>query len=137
MALGLRRATLQRVATAKLEDAVLLLAHQRFSNAHYLAGFAVEIGIKAVIAARFQAETIPDKNFVFDLYSHDIAKLIKLAGLSQELRSKEESDSSFAAQWAIVCEWKPDLRYDSSDAISSQLMINATQDVIEWIKKFW
>lgn len=61
MGLGLKRADLRANAQAKLDDAIFLLQHKRFSNAYYLAGYAVEIGLKACIAAQIAAETIPDK----------------------------------------------------------------------------
>ena len=40
---GLKREDLQANAQAKLDDAVILLQQGRFSNAYYLAGYAVEI----------------------------------------------------------------------------------------------
>ncbi len=48
------------LAAAKCEDATLLLAHARFSSAYYLAGYALELALKACIAKQFAAEVIPD-----------------------------------------------------------------------------
>lgn len=134
MAFGLKCATLKTIAQSKLDDADLLLQHHRFSNAYYLAGYAVEISLKAVIAKRFEAETIPDRNFVTALYTHEPPKLINLSGLKGQL---DAADDNFKAHWAIVCEWKPDIRYESSDAISAQIMLNSTREVMKWIKAYW
>src|SRR5258708_26287810 len=85
MPLGMRRAVLQAIAQAKLDDALLLFQHRRFSNAYYLAGYAVEIGLKACIAKQISAETIPDKAFINDIFKHGLRELIGVAGLSAEL----------------------------------------------------
>jgi hypothetical protein len=64
MPYGLKRTDLQALARAKFNDAELLFQHGRFSNAYYLAGYTIEIGLKACIAAQVSAETIPDKAFL-------------------------------------------------------------------------
>ena len=48
MGLGLRRADLRRLAEEKLADAELLLAHHRYANSYYLAGYAIEIALKGL-----------------------------------------------------------------------------------------
>jgi len=62
MGTGYKRADLRANAQAKLDDAELLLENKKFANAYYLAGYAVEIGLKACIAAHISAETIPVRN---------------------------------------------------------------------------
>lgn len=141
MLVGLKRATLQSLAEAKLNDAKLLFQNGRFSNAYYLAGYAIEIGLKACIASQFSAETIPDKSFVNEIYSHDIQKLAKLAGLSTELQKQSDNDVNFGANWALVAQWSEGTRYESIDSITAQAFFAAIEDqpsgVFQWIKKFW
>ncbi len=141
MGLGHKRADLRAVAQAKLDDAVLLLRHGRHSNAYYLAGYAIEIGLKACIAAQFTAETIPDKNFVNDIFRHDLRKLVGLAGLTSELKRQQDADDVFSANWTTVCEWLPEARYQSIDPTTSQFMITAVvherSGVLPWIKQHW
>jgi hypothetical protein len=120
MGLG-QRADLRANAQAKLDDATILLQNERFSNAYYLAGYAVEMALKACIAIQFSADTIPDKSFVNDVYSHDLQKLIKLAGLSAELHKQEIKDINFAANWALVAQWSESARYDSTDSMTAKL----------------
>ncbi|TQX91829.1 MULTISPECIES: DNA-binding protein [unclassified Rhizobium] len=138
---AVRRDDLQRVAQAKINDAQLLLAHRRASNAYYLAGYAVEIGLKACIAKQISAETIPELNFVRSIYDHDLQKLIRVAGLSAELKQAQDADKDFAVNWAIVCEWKPDDRYGLKDLGTAQVMIAAVMDetggVLPWIRERW
>lgn len=87
MSLGLTRADLQANAQAKLDDAILLLKQGRYSNAYYLAGYAVEIGLKACIAAQITAETIPAKEFIKGILNHEFTGLVGLAGLKWTSRS--------------------------------------------------
>jgi hypothetical protein len=137
----LRRAELQLVAQAKIDDAILLLANGRASNAYYLAGYAIEIGLKACIAKQIAADTVPDLSFIKSIYDHDLQRLVRVAGLSAQLKQKQDSDSDFAANWAIVCEWSPEDRYGLTDLGSAQLIIAAVTDptkgVLPWIKALW
>ncbi len=137
----MRRTDLQSGAIAKIDDAVLLLSNGRYSNAYYLAGYAVELGIKACIAKQVIADTIPDRDFFSRIFSHDSLKLIGLAGLAKELKDAQNSSVAFAANWAISAEWRPDTRYESITAMNAQLLIQAISDdtdgVLPWIKRYW
>ena len=141
MSIGLKRVDLQALAQAKIDDAILLLEKKRFSNAYYLAGYAVELALKACIAKQMAAEVIPDKTFVNSIYNHRLRDLIGTAGLTNELKKAEDTNSNFGASWAIVSEWNPELRYETKDGLSAQLLIAAIMDpqagVLSWIKKYW
>lgn len=137
----MHRANLQIVAEAKLEDAKFLLQHERASNAYYLAGYAVEIGLKACITKQIVSETIPDLVFIKSIYSHNIRELAKVAGLTSQLVSKQTSASDFATNWAIVCEWGPTDRYNLIRQDDATLLISAIDEpqhgVLPWIKAHW
>jgi HEPN domain-containing protein len=138
---GLKRSDLQAYAQSKIDDAALLLANRRYSNAYYLAGYAVELGLKACIAAQVSAETLPDKSFVRNILQHDFRILIGLAGLAGALKDQEDRDASFATNWAIAAQWVPDARYEAFDPMSAQLLVQAIGDpnsgVLQWIKTHW
>ncbi|HJW40900.1 MAG TPA: hypothetical protein VJ476_06700 [Rhizomicrobium sp.] len=141
MGLGLKRSDLQAVAQCKLDDAATLLQHNRYSNAYYLAGYAVEIGLKACIARQMTAETIPDKALIKKILNHDFSTLIGLAGLAQPLKDHQDGDATFATYWGIVGEWEPDIRYEPVEQMSAQLLVQAVGDpksgVLTWIKTHW
>ena len=141
MGSGYKRADLQAIAQAKLDDALNLLKNGRFSNAYYLSGYAVEIGLKACVAAQISADTIPDPDLMKNVLNHDFKKLVGLAGLQTELRLAESSDPRFHAYWGIVSDWSPESRYENCDPMTAQLMVeavgNSTSGVLKWIKKFW
>jgi HEPN domain-containing protein len=141
LGVGHKREDLRARAQANLDDAVLLFENSRFTNSYYLAGYAVELGLKACIAAQVSAETIPDKEFIKKILKHEFGVLVGLAGLAEELKSAQDSDEDFAANWAIASEREPDSRYESIDAVTSQLLIEAISDpesgVLKWIKAHW
>lgn len=141
MGLGSKRTDLQANAQAKIDDACILLQNGRYSNAYYLAGYAVELGLKACIAVQINAETIPDKAFIKKIFDHKFSILIGLAGLVKELKDQEDKDPVFGSNWAIVSEWSPDARYEPRDITSAQSIITAIahpeSGVLQWIKTHW
>ena len=98
----MRRPDLQLLAKAKIDDARLLVAHHRAGNAYYLAGYAVELGLKACIARQVLAEVIPDRRFLSAVYDHDLERLVVAADLSDRFAERRRNDPSFAASWVIV-----------------------------------
>ena len=141
MSNGYSRGDLQAHALRKLEDARTLLAEHSPSNAYYLTGYVVELGLKACIARNIVAETVPAKEVLKGFLEHNYIKLVGLAGLTGELRSEQDADPTFSAYWALVMEWSPDARYEAQDTMSAQTMLQAVDDpdsgVLTWIRKHW
>ena len=138
---GYKREDLQANAQAKLDDAITLFENKRYSNAYYLTGYSVEIGLKACIAAQISAETIPEKEFIKRFLDHNFMNLIGLAGLAVELKEQQDRDEVFSANWAVASEWQPDSRYEPWNAGAAHLIISAVADpdsgVLPWIKTHW
>lgn len=138
---GQKRTHLQAISQAKIDDAIILLKNKRYSNAYYLSGYAVEIGLKACISRQIIAGTIPDKEFLKKIFSHNFKELVGLAGLLGSLNDAEKRDKVFAEYWAISCQWVPDSRYEDTDRMSSQQLVQAIADensgVLKWIKAHW
>jgi HEPN domain-containing protein len=142
MANGYRRVDLQTLAMAKLQDAKVLLDAGSYSNAYYIAGYSIELALKACISRQIQSETLPDPKFIREVYAgHDLTKLVKLAGLGRAHKDRQDSSPDFAASWAIVVEWSPDTRYIHTDKYSAQVLIEAIQNpengVLPWIRNYW
>ena len=134
------RAELQFLAQSKADDAALLFAHARYANAYYLAGYAIEIALKACIANQFQQHVMPDKDMLRDLFVHDLNKLVTLAGLRGALSDKRRLDE-FDANWTILEAWRPESRYEIVQEAQSRAMIEAVTNeengVLTWIKANW
>jgi HEPN domain-containing protein len=135
------RADLQKLADEKLSDAQILFNAKSWSNAYYLAGYTVELAIKACIAKSFKADTIPDKALVDKTYSHELQKLIGTAGLTAELQKQEQANQDFRTAWALVNQWSPADRYTENSEQDAKELIeaisHATHGVLPWIKIRW
>ncbi len=139
--MALTRDLLRSLAETRLSDATLLLDEGRHSSAYYLAGYAVELGLKACISRQIDKDTIPDVEILRNVLKHDVRTLVGLAGLGAELEAEKARSPGFTVNWALVAEWRTESRYEIVDATSARLMVDAiahVQDgVLPWIRKFW
>ena len=68
----------QQLADVRIDEAAVLLVRGKSDGAYYLAGYAVECGLKACIAKLTNQHDFPPKpRSIHDYYSHDIEKLVK------------------------------------------------------------
>jgi hypothetical protein len=136
----LPRTTLQHLTTAKVNDARLLFDNKRYSNAYYLYGYGIELGLKACIARQVAAETIPDKAILTRFLTHKLGDLVSLAGLKTLLDDRSK-DAQFTTRWAVVSEWSEETRYDVVDSVLATAMHDAVEHpiygVMEWLKQHW
>jgi hypothetical protein len=137
----LTRADLQKLATVRLDDALLLLQSNRPSSAYYLAGYAIELGLKACISRLVLTDTIPDKGFINAVYTHKLDSLISIAGLRPQFDIDTRADSQFAASWAIASNWSEESRYEVWDSVAAATLLNAVHEpnhgVFRWVKQHW
>ena len=133
-----KRADLQRLAEERAAEAQLLLGAQKFCGAFYLAGYAMELGLKAVLAKRFMADEIPDRKLVQSIYSHNLEDLAVLAGLKPQIDAQNEE---FAANWEVIRGWYEQSRYEIIDAERATLIVRAILDevngVFKWLRTIW
>jgi HEPN domain-containing protein len=130
---------LLELAEAKLSDAKFLLDHNRPDNAYYLAGYAIELLLKAVLASRFLADTIPSKELVRDIFTHDLNRLLNLADLRRDLTERQDADPQFRGRWEIVLRWKETSRYEVWSVHEAAELIEAIDEpeheVLQWLRK--
>jgi HEPN domain-containing protein len=96
------QATFQRLVESRLAEARLLLANGFASGAYYLAGYAIECALKAIIAAQFRANEIPDRRLVERVHVHDLSKLLSLAGLEDELEAEMNVNPDLHGRWTTI-----------------------------------
>jgi HEPN domain-containing protein len=132
------KARLIELAEAKLADAKILLSAGRADNAYYLAGYAVELMLKAILSGRFRENTLPDRALINQLYSHDLVRLMRLALLDVARQQHEESDADFGLRWDIVLEWTEESRYGSYGTDAAAALIEAIENpehgVLPWLR---
>jgi hypothetical protein len=125
------------LAAEKLSDAKLLQSNDRPGNAYYLAGYAIELLLKAAISSRFQANTIPDPSWLRDVFSHNLERLAKVALLEDGVKRASDANAEFKARWDIVLEWKETSRYYARTQRDADALIAAIDDpkhgVFQWL----
>jgi HEPN domain-containing protein len=137
----MKRNDLRALATLRLREARLLFRNRHWDGAYYLAGYAVELAIKACIARRTERFDFPDKDHANNSWSHDWLKLLRTAALEEALRQEEMRDELFLLNWKIVQGWKVESRYNRNGEREATDLIAAIEDrrhgVLRWLKQHW
>lgn len=121
--MGRDRATFQRLAEDRLAEARVLAGAGHHSGAYYLAGYAIECALKARIAGRFKADEIPDRKLVEAAYTHNLAELLRLSGLADELASAMQVDPALRRRWSVLLRWSEQARYEAwPQAVASDML---------------
>ena len=136
----MNRFDLQKLANSRVREATILFRAAEFSGAYYLAGYAVECALKACYAKRVQRYEFPDRR-VRDVLTHDLARLVNFAGLTDELEIAKKSSPSFVAGWNEVCKWTEESRYATWTKNEAEAILDAItvrrDGVLIWIKRHW
>jgi HEPN domain-containing protein len=136
------RADFQAMAEDRLEEAKVLLDQARWNGAYYLAGYAVELALKACIIKMLLArDAFPEKEFSRNCYTHDVEKLVGLAGLESAWKIATAADPDLKTNWVLVKDWSEEKRYHRSDRAEAEALFAAIADplhgVLPWIKTYW
>jgi uncharacterized membrane protein (Fun14 family) len=144
--MSVNRTVLQQLAQDRIADASVLLAHSRWSAAYHLAGYAVECGLKSCVLAHL-ANTgmiFQDKNYLkslADCWTHDLDRLLALAGLTIEFGLACQADPLLAGYWGVAKDWKETSRYEQKTQVEAEGLYEAiTQEpngVLAWIRTRW
>ena len=125
----------------------MLLINHRWAAAYYLAGYAVECGLKSAVIRR-----LGETDFVFrdrkafealakGLYTHDLASLVEFAGLEREFGEARRDDPDLARNWGVAKEWKETSRYDTQGETEARALLDAISQtdhgVLPWIRSRW
>ena len=137
----MNRADFQQLAEERIRDAEVLIASGRWSAAYYLAGYAVECGLKACIAKLTNQHDFPDKRRVNASYTHRVSDLIAAAELDVVWEADVSADQALDANWQIVREWTEEARYQQRTQAKAEGLYHAVEDnlngVMKWIKIHW
>jgi hypothetical protein len=103
-----------------------------------LAGYAIELMLKAILSSRFRTDTFPDREWSTKVFIHDFGKLADLALVKSDLAQSADNDPEFFARWQIVLQWKEVSRYDSRQEDSARQLIEAIEHpehgVLQWLR---
>jgi hypothetical protein len=138
---AMTRVEFQLLAEVRLKEAEVLLAAGLWDGAYYLAGYAVECGLKACIAKKTKAEEFPDKSFAQKCFTHDLEVLLELADLDLAFAADWKVDPVLETNWKLTCRWDESFRYSKVVPLDAQTLVTAISDpksgVFQWIKRHW
>jgi HEPN domain-containing protein len=138
----MNRIDLQRLARLRVREARALLNAGHSPGAYYLAGYAIECALKACIAKSVKRYEFPDRRTVSESYTHDLTRLMKVAGLEAAHDAEVRANAQFALNWAVAKAWSEDARYSlvisGAEARDMYAAVTAkTNGVLPWLKKRW
>ena len=137
------RAGWQLLAEERIRAAGVLLANGEWSSAYYLAGYAVEFGLKSCILARVAATGIIffEKKFSERCFSHKVEELVDLAGLEKARIAETVANAAFGQNWLVVQAWNEISRYQQWAQPKAQELYDAITNnpngVMTWIRGHW
>ncbi len=136
------KAEFQVLAEQRLLEAKALLDLEKWDGAYYLAGYAVELALKACIIKTLMAtDAFPGKELSRNCYTHAIETLVKQARLDDVLKLATDTDRDFESNWAAANNWNEEKRYHRINKAEAVALYDAIADgehgVLQWIKKQW
>ncbi len=142
----MNRKTLQSLAKERVKDAKALLGRKRWAAAYYLAGYAVECGLKVCVLRHIDATGMlfADAKYLKRLagcWTHDLVELVELAGLTATLGQAVQANPQLDAHWRCVKDWSETSRYAAAGEQKARDLFNAITDnpdgVLRWIQDHW
>jgi hypothetical protein len=142
---AITKAALEDLSTERLEEAKILLQNQHYDGAYYLAGYALEMALKARICTNLDRNDYPEnENFKQAFKTHHLDDLLKLSGLYEELNRAKTSSQTLSTYWSLVTDWNESFRYKPVGTQSQQYVqkfITALEDpqhgILTWIRQRW
>ena len=139
----MNRTDLQQLADDRVQDAVALLGTNRWSAAYYICGYAIECGLKACIAKQTNLHDFPDKAVAEKSYTHDLTKLLDMAGLKLQLQldTTPAANPALGINWQLVKDWNERARYQQKTEPQARRLYQAVNHnadgVLIWIWNHW
>ena len=137
----MNRQNFQKISSLRVREARSLIDAGHFPGAYYLIGYAVECALKACIARQVKRYDFPDKKLATEAFTHDLEKLVKVAGLAQTFENDRKARPVLDLRWAIVKDWSESHRYElgitEQQARDLYWACSGRDGVLSWIKRRW
>ncbi len=139
----MNRAELQELAKLRLREAKALLAAKEWAGAYYLAGYAVEYGLKSCILAYVEKTGIifEDRKYAEKCWTHDLEELVSLARLEAALGLAVAANPALKRNWLVVKAWSELSRYRRAPHHEAKKLYRAVSDkadgIMRWITNHW
>lgn len=139
----MNRAEFQHLARVRLREAKALLAAREWAGAYYLAGYAVEYGLKSCILAYVERTGVifEDRKYAEKCWTHDLEELVSLAHLDEALGLAVAGSPALEQNWAIFRDLSELSRYRRAPHHKAKLLYRAITDktdgMMTWIMNHW
>lgn len=131
-------ATCKLLAIKRLNEAEILFSKRQYSGAYYLAGYCVEMALKACYCKNVRRYSFPPTKDIYSkLYDHDLNKLIDAVGIKIQFDTKSGGDPSFTGAWGVVKDWTSESRYQFFRKPEAEAMVSSVRPVLNWIQTLW
>lgn len=138
------RIELKRLCILRLKEVKVLYDKKLYDGASYLAGYVIELALKARICKILDSDYIVSGNLGRAFKTHNLEELLLLSGLSNKFSLEMSENRDLQVNWSVVLSWNESFRYlpvGSSSKSDIEDLINAIEDpengVLTWIKKRW
>jgi hypothetical protein len=138
----------KQLSLLRLKESKALFRNRFYDGACYLAGYSLELALKAVICRKsdmpdFFDQIKGESSRAFKI--HNLEELIILAGLRPKFEHHANSNIDFKNNWSHIrttINWSEQLRYQvGKNQTDAQLMLTAISNnqngLLPWIKKHW
>lgn len=136
---------IKELAREKFCDAEVLLRSGRPDAAYYVAGYTIELLLKARICKTLQIESFYDfegtaekllsKEAYRPFKVHDLQQLMVLSGIYLDF-VKDEQYEDLRGHWSEVTQWKEDSRYSiGQDHDIVREFLESIKKIAQWIEK--
>jgi HEPN domain-containing protein len=121
------------VALQRFEDAQILLNNNRSTGALYLAGYAVECALKAMLLAN---SPVSEQSTIIDSFRGKIGHNFESLKHKLQIRGVH-FPPEIAKNLRRVGSWSPELRYVAGrqNLKETQAFVEATVQVIQWVER--
>ena len=135
------RVFFHKVSALRVREAGVLIAVGYYPGAYYLIGYSVECALKACVAKQVKQFDFPDRKLANEAFTHDLEKLIRVAGLAPEFDRDRKANPDLELNWATVKDWSEAVRYEVAitepQARDLYAACTGRNGVLPWVKRRW
>ena len=138
------RIELKKLSLIRLKEVKTLYENNLYDGASYLAGYVIELALKARICKVLGTDYLERGNVSRSYLTHNLIDLITLSGLSKKFTDEISDNRDFKINWALIQSWNEAFRYlpvGTRNKNEIEDLINAIEDpengIFTWIKKRW
>lgn len=139
------RVELKELAKTRLQEAKLLYDQGLYDGCCYLAGYVLEMALKARICKALDLADYPDTGEISRSFkTHNLIVLLRLAGLQRKLDVAIAANPNLLRSWSLITEWTEEFRYTPAGTrskLEAEIILSAIEDrkdgILLWLKKYW